>query len=150
MIKDNVTATGKLSVLLKDENGTVKQQLDIKNLVVTVGKNLIASRLSANTEPVMSHIAVGTNTASPVIGNTALGAEIVGSRTSLTVPGGSRVDNTITYNVSLPAGVGTGAITEAGIFNSATVGTMLCRTTFPVVNKAAPDTLEITWNVTIS
>ena len=51
---------------------------------------------------------------------------------------------------SFIAVVSTGAITEAGIFNALTAGTMLCRTTFPVVNKAAGDSIVITWVVTIS
>jgi hypothetical protein len=49
-----------------------------------------------------------------------------------------------------PAGTATGAITEAGIFNAATGGTMLCRTTFPVINKGSADSLAVTWVVTVS
>ena len=37
-----------------------------------------------------------------------------------------------------------------GIFNDDETGTMLCRTVFAVVNKAANDTLSVTWTVTIS
>lgn len=75
--------------------------------------------------------------------------------------------NTITYACTFLPGVGTGAIVEAGIFNDSTPsateadnagsyasaitgGTMLCRTTFAVVNKGADDTMSITWTVTIS
>ena len=45
---------------------------------------------------------------------------------------------------------GTGAVTEAGIFNAGSGGTMLCRTTFPAVNKASGDSIAITWVVTVS
>ena len=45
---------------------------------------------------------------------------------------------------------GTGAITEAGIFNASSSGTMLCRTVFSVVNKGASDSMTITWTVTVS
>ena len=48
------------------------------------------------------------------------------------------------------AGVGTGALTEAGIFNASSGGTMLCRTEFDVVNKGSADTMTITWTVTVS
>ena len=58
--------------------------------------------------------------------------------------------NTITYTATFPAGTGTGAVTEAGIFNASSGGTMLCRTTFPVVTKGSGDTLAITWVVTVS
>jgi hypothetical protein len=41
-------------------------------------------------------------------------------------------------------------VTEAGVFNAATGGDMLCRTVFDVVNKAADDTMAITWTVTLA
>jgi len=48
------------------------------------------------------------------------------------------------------AGEGTGSITEAGIFNASSSGTLLCRTVFSVVNKGASDSMTITWTVTVS
>ena len=44
----------------------------------------------------------------------------------------------------------TGAVTEAGIFNAASGGTMLCRTVFSVVNKGADDSLSVTWTITLT
>lgn len=150
MINDSVYASGKLSILLVDSTGAVKQKFDTTNLVVTVGKNLIASRLGGNSQSAMTHMAVGTNAASPITGNTTLGAEIAASRITLNVAGGTVVDNNVSYAATFPAGVGTGAVTELGIFNASVAGVMLCRTTFPVVNKATSDVLTVTWNVTIS
>ena len=54
------------------------------------------------------------------------------------------------YVASFGAGTGTGAITEAGLLNASSSGTLLCRTVFSVINKGANDTLGITWTVTIS
>ena len=59
-------------------------------------------------------------------------------------------NNEIAYVASFGAGEGTGAITEAGLFNAVTGGTMLCRTVFSVVNKGASDSMTITWTVTVS
>jgi hypothetical protein len=70
--------------------------------------------------------------------------------TRVLLSGNSVTNNAITYTATFPAGTGTGAITEAGIFNASTAGTMLCRTTFPVVNKQAGDTIAVTWVVTVS
>ena len=56
----------------------------------------------------------------------------------------------MTYVASFGAGDGTGAITEAGLFNAASGGDMLCRTTFSVVNKGSQDSMTITWEVTVS
>jgi hypothetical protein len=58
--------------------------------------------------------------------------------------------NAIEYVASFPAGTGTGAVTEAGVFNAASAGTMLCRTVFSVVNKGAADAMSVTWTITVS
>ena len=48
------------------------------------------------------------------------------------------------------AGTGTGAVTEAGILNASSSGTLLCRTEFSVVNKGSSDSMTVTWTVTVS
>lgn len=144
--QETLKATGELTIVVKNDSGEVKQTLQVPNMVVTTGKNFISSRMKDATATAMSHMAIGTGTVAPVIGNTTLGTEVGRSTlTSTTV-----TNNTIQYVATFAAGTGTGAITEAGIFNASSAGTMLCRTTFPVVNKAAGDTIAITWTVTIS
>jgi hypothetical protein len=150
MIKDNLKVSGNLSIKLYDENGQIKNSKEIPNLVVTVGKNWIVSRMQSNTSPVMSHMSVGTGTVDPELTNVILGNEI--GKVALANSGGYAVANTVTYDATFPPGTGTGAITEAGIFNAsaANTGTMLCRTNFGVVTKAALDTLSISWVVSVS
>jgi hypothetical protein len=58
--------------------------------------------------------------------------------------------NTIAYVSSFEAGDATGAVTEAGIFNASSSGTMLCRVVFSAINKAADDTMSVTWTITLS
>ena len=94
----------------------------------------------------MSHMAIGTGSTAAAAGNTALGSE--SARTGLTSTTVSGAD--IVYVDTFAAGTGTGAITEAGIFNASSGGTMLCRTVFSVVNKGANDAMTITWTVTVS
>ena len=93
----------------------------------------------------MSHMAIGTGSTAPAAGNTALGSE--SNRQSLASTNVSGAD--VTYACTFGAGNGTGAITEAGIFNASSGGTMLCRTTFSVINKGANDTLSVSWVVTV-
>lgn len=143
---ENLKARGDLVIELTRESGEV-ETFEFKNLVVDTGLNYIVSRMKDTSAGAMSHMALGSGTASPVAGDTALGSQL-GSRATLsttTVSG-----NTITYTATFAAGVGTGAVTEAGIFNAASAGTMLCRTVFAVVNKAANDTITVTWTVTVS
>ena len=140
MLNDGLKLTGKLSISINDE---VVQE--VPNLVVTAGKNYVADRIK-NNSTVMSHMAIGTGTAAAAAGNTALGSE--SARTALT--SSTVTDNEIVYVDTFAAGTGTGAITEAGIFNASSGGTMLCRTVFSVVNKGASDAMTITWTVTVS
>ena len=56
----------------------------------------------------------------------------------------------VQYVCSFEAGDATGAVTEAGIFNASSAGDMLCRTVFDVVNKAADDTMTVTWVITVA
>jgi hypothetical protein len=145
VIQDNLKVTGAVSVKLFDKNGNLKEEQQIKNLVVTTGKNFIAARM-VGTPTEMSHMAIGaTNTAADAA-DTALGSEL--GRVALTSDSSSGA--VVTYVATFPAGTGTGAVVEAGVFNASSSGTMLCRTTFSVVNKGADDAMTITWQITVS
>ena len=140
MINDDLRLTGALTISL---NGVVVQETN--NLVVTAGKSWVADRMNdANT--VMTHMALGTSTTAAAAGQTALVAEL--DRNNLTSTTVST--NTIAYACTWAAGDGTGAITEAGIFDAGSGGDMLARTVFSVVNKGAADSITITWTITIS
>ncbi len=145
---DSLFASGKVKIVLADAQGRIKDDRDIDNLVVTAGRTFIASRMKDATSTVMSHMSLGTGSTAAVIGDTVLGTEVAGSRVALTSTVAST--NTIVYVATFGSNVGTGAITEAGIFNASSAGTMLCRTVFAVVNKAAGDTMNITWTITVS
>jgi len=140
MINDDLILTGKLAIAI---NGEVVQEVD--NLVVTTGKSYVADRMK-NNSTIMSHMAVGTSTSSAAANNTTLITEI--ARVGLTSTSVSGA--VVTYVASFGAGTGTGAITEAGILNASSSGTLLCRTVFSVVNKGASDAMTITWTVSVS
>ena len=146
MFTESVNVKGNLEVILLDETGKQKDYRKVNNLVVAVGKDVIASRLVGNALAVMSHMAVGSSDTAATTSQTALGTEL--GRVALDST--SRATNTITYVATFPAGTGTGSITEAGILNAGATGNMLCRTVFGVVTKAAGDTVVITWNVTVA
>ena len=141
MINDGLKMKGRLTIALNDE---VVQEVD--NLVVTTGKNYVASRIKDASATAMTHMAIGTGSTAAAAGDTALGSEA--ARTTLTSTTVST--NTVVYVDSFGAGTGTGAITEAGLFNASSGGTMFCRTVFSVVNKGADDSMTITWTITVS
>ena len=145
MINDGFNIKGRLQIEL---NGEVVR--DIDNLVVTTGKAFVAASMlktTSNSPAAMTHMALGSNTTNPAAGDTTLGTELSGrvALTSATVSGA-----VVTYTATFAAGVSTGAVVEAGIFNAASGGTMLCHTEFDVVNKGSADAITITWTVTVS
>lgn len=150
-MNDNLTATGTLTINLYDAQGNLKDQRELKNLVVTVGREYIASRMVGTASTVMGYMAIGTGTAAAAAANTTLGTESARTNNAWTATANSTsgtVAYAATFGPSVPAA--DAAITEAGIFNAASNGTMLCRTTFSAINKSTADTLTINWNVTIN
>ena len=147
MINEELKLRGDVAIVLKDKDGNVKDSREINNLVVSSGLEFICSRMAGTSAGVMSHMALGSGTTAAAAGQTDL-VSILGSREALDST--SATSNTITYVSSFEAGEATGAVTEAGVFNAASSGTMLCRTVFAVVNKAADDTMSVTWTITLT
>lgn len=145
---EHLKASGDLRILLIGPDGAIKEDRDLKNLVVTTGLNYITSRMKDATATAMTHMSLGTGSTGALLADGTLGIEISGSRVGLISTTVST--NTITYIATFGAGVGSGAVTESGIFNASTGGTMLCRTVFAVVNKQAGDSMTVTWTVTVS
>lgn len=146
MIEEQIKVTGSLKLTVTNPEGKIKQEVEVPNLVVTTGKNFIASRMKDASATAMTHMAIGTGSTSAAAGNTALGAETG----RVTLSSTTVSNNAVAYVGAFPAGTGTGAITEAGILNASSSGTLLCRTVFSVINKASGDTLGITWTITVS
>ena len=145
---EKIIATGELKIVVTAPDGTVKHEQEVKNLVVTAGLGFIASRMAGTSAAVMSHMAIGTGSTAAAAGNTTLGTESARVALASTTPTGAAVAYVATFPAGTPASLT--AITEAGLFNASSAGTMLCRTVFSVVNKDAGDTMSITWTVTMA
>lgn len=134
------TVYGRVTIL---KNGQVVHQ---DNLTLTDGKKWIAERLTGATNPA-THIAVGTGSAAPALGDTTLANELF--RKALDVAGGTVTDNVATFRTVLREGEATGALTEAGLFLASVGGRLTNRAVFPVVNKGANDVVTIIWDIEI-
>jgi hypothetical protein len=149
MIKEEIKITGHVDIVVTDKNGNIKDTRSIKNLVLTTGKTFIAASMlktTTNSPVAMTHMAIGSGTTAAAVGNTAMETQLARVALASATSSGA----VVTYTASFPAGTGTGAVTEAGTFNDASAGTMLCRTVFSVVNKGVDDALSITWTITVS
>lgn len=141
--KDFSTIEHNVVIKLFGPDGKLKDIRRIHNTVTTQGKYAAADNLLASpTLNKPTHMAIGTGTPAA----NALGTEL--DRNALTSK--LRATNVITMVGDWAAGDGTGAITEAGVFDAASVGNMHLSTSFSVVNKAAGDTLQITWTWTFN
>ena len=147
MFNENLKLSGQIAIVLKDKDGNVKEERTEKNLVVTTGLNYIASRMKDASATAMTHMALGSGTTTAAAGQTDL-VTLLGAREALDST--TVTASAVAYVSSFEAGDATGAVTEAGIFNASTGGTMLCRVKFDVVNKAADDTMTVTWTITVA
>jgi hypothetical protein len=150
--KDGTLMKGYIKIELFDKDGNVKQIVEKENTFMAVGDAHVADQLAATpAEAAMGWMAVGSGDTPFTTSSTTLTDEIDRNALSGGYPeqqsGGD--DNDVVYKATWAAGDATGALTEAGIFNSSVAGTMLAASTFSVINKGASDTLTITWTVTV-
>lgn len=145
-IKTNFGLKFNVIAILKRKGNEIYRQI-IHNVSTTVGKAHIADQLAGTpAESAMSHMAIGTG-ADAGADPTALTTEL----SRLALVSNVATTNTVLYQCTWAAGVGTGTITEAGIFNAATVGTMLCYVHWDsAIPKVADVELTLKWTVTIS
>jgi hypothetical protein len=121
-----------------------------RNIITTVGKSFLAAFLASAAAAASTftckYLVIGTGTGAESAGGTALDTET--ARHTGTV---STQANAI-YQViaTFATGVGTGAITEYGLFSSNTAGTMFCRDLESSIAKGALDTLTATLQITLS
>lgn len=145
---DTLKLKGTMTAVLTKEDGTVETHYK-DNIIVNVGFDFIAAAIgNSGARPAcMGWIAVGTGVTAAAATQTALVTEL--ARGAATY---AHTAKTFTFTTTFAAGTGTGAITEAGVFNSqaASSGTMFDRVVFSVINKGAADTLQVTFTFTIS
>lgn len=144
MYSDDVRSSGQVCVEHFGAGGELKKRLDLPNLVVDSGLAWIAARLTGS-PAVMSHMAMGSNGTAPQNWHTALYSQT--GRVALTA---STSGKTTTYTATFGPGVATGTVSELGIFNASTGGTMLARVVFTPQQKGSEDTIKVTWAVTQS
>lgn len=139
---DGLPMKGEVEIILTKPDGT--QTVEKCNLIVNTGKNFAANALLNVSSSPFTHMAIGTGTTAAALTDTALESQLV--RQAFT--SSNVTANVVTMSTTYAAGAGTGSITEAGLFNASSGGTMFSRVVFPVVSKGAADSLTINWTVT--
>lgn len=148
LMKKGVASNDLTSPLL----GRFVDRMVISNLITTAGVAGIAARINGAGSPnAYTYVAIGTGTAAAADADTQLGAEITtsgGARASASVSvvttdtAGDTAQLQLTYNFTTDASF---AITESGVLNAASDGTLLARQVFSAINVASGDSLQVTW-----
>lgn len=148
MIEEGMKIKGAITLLLTKASGEV-EVVHKDNIIVGGGFDFVADAIgNASTRPgVMGWIAVGTGSSAAASTQTALVTELKRNAATYAHTAGTKV---FTFTASFLAGDATGAITEAGVFNASSSGTMFDRVVFPVVNKGSDDSLTAVFTFTMS
>ena len=128
-----------------------------EKVVTTAGVNYLATQIRNQAAPILNFHGIGTGVAAEATGDTGLGTEWAGADYT----GGVRATGTQSNpsgNVARSVGTntkssaGTSAITEHGLFTSATVAaiTLWDRSVFTAVNLAQNDSLQSTYDGTFA
>ena len=114
MLHSSVKLTGKLVIQKFDDSNKLVYETEVKNLVVTSGKQFIASRIVESSASVMGFMAIGDDASVASTTQTTLVNEL--ARVAVDSKTASGVNST--FVATFPAGTGTGNIVEASITNT--------------------------------
>jgi len=155
MLSEKSKSKGFIEFKVLDKDGNVKEVKRVRNLITNAGLALEAGRVSGSGSPAAAtYLALGTGTTPASASDTALQSELSTSglsRVSATV---SLVTTTVTNDTMQLTNTfsvsGSAAVTEIGILNAASVGTLLSRAVFSAVNVVNGDSLVVTYKVKFS
>jgi len=146
-MKDNFKLKVNIKMQLFDCNGDLKTTRRLHNTKTNASiYGLLDQLLNTPTLAKVGWMELGTGTPT----DTLLGSYIVGSRKIISK---IRTLNILTIVCTFIAGVGTGNITEIGLFDTATENTInmwASGTDFTVISKTATDVLVVTWSLILN
>lgn len=132
--------------------GSWKSEKVIGNLITNAGFALAAGLLNGSGSPAAAtFIAVGTGVVAANVTDTTLGTETAASGLTRAAGTLSLVTTGVTNDTAQILKsftvTGTVAVTESGVLNASSSGTLLCRQVFSAINVVNGDTLQITWKI---
>lgn len=148
-MKDAIKLGANVKIEVRDaKTGELIRKEYRHNLVTLAARNAIRDWLNGlgNTLTI-SHFAVGTGTTTPTANDTALQAEVFRDVVTKRTPDASK----LTIQYYLPSTAANGySLTEAGLFNASSGGTLITRVTYQPINKTASLTVTYTWEININ
>ena len=146
-IKNQIDLSTNVSIQVFDvESGELIEEIERGNLVVLSGRNLIRDLIDEVPATGVTHLAVGTGTTAVVSGDTAMETEqFRGALTKRTPSSGS-----VTWSYYLSSSQANGNdLTEAGLLNAASGGTLFARVTHAAITKTSSIAVMYSWTLNI-
>lgn len=153
-MNETLKVKGLISLTLTDKDGNVKDKREVKNTITNAGLAQIALLAGDASAVPFTYLALGTGTTAAAATDTTLETETSASGLARAAATVSRVTTTVTNDTlqllkAFTAGA-SAAITECGILNDASDGTLLGRQVFSAVNVVSGDILTITYKVSFA
>lgn len=148
VLKDGQLVRGNLRLVLTDKDGKIKDKREFQNTITVLQDATVADRMAGGTDTLIDYTGVGTTSGGKTTSSTDLEAQVVRVQNDSNTQGAGADDNDVIHVSTFGAGVGTGALVEAGLFTGAADSTLMAWQDFSVINKGAGDTLTVTWTVT--
>ena len=148
-MEDKLTLKGTAIIERRRKDGTVIDREEVKNLVVNTGKERVAKLINGDSSTYFRAIGIGEGTTAPSASDTTLESEATRALATASYESGYKAvfEKTFTFGSGVSY-----AITEAGMFDSATVSgsVMLDRFTFTAKNVDADTDLYVKITITVS
>lgn len=139
-MNDTIKVKGLFRLKVIANDGTILEEYEDNNLVVNLGREIIAKRLGGGSSETLLKISVGTGTAAPLIGDTAITSPFTKNVNTVSYP----TVGTVQLDWSIETSEANGkAITEFGILTNS--NTLFARKTRAVINKDNTFRLEGIW-----
>jgi len=149
LIRNHAPLTGRINIKVFNATGDLDRELTFSNFLTEEGEAYIADQLSDQGETAMSHMAIGDSTGQDRADST-LANETARVALDSTTQGASGDDNDVIYVATFAAGTGTGTVSEVGVLNNSSGGTLLNYSDqFTAFSKGASQSAVITVTITI-
>ena len=153
-METNIKIKGWYEITIKDVNGKIKDTWTVDNLITNAGLAQLALLSGDASATPFTYLALGTGTTAAAASQTALVTEIVDSGLARAVGTVSRITTTVANDtlqiVYTWTPSGTKTIEEVGVFNAASVGTMLSRAVTGANAVVSGDQYIITYKLKFS
>jgi hypothetical protein len=147
-IFDTAHARGDVDITVIAEDGTIIDKIEYRNLIVDVGKTLLAKRLAGDASYASEHIgkiAFGTSNTAAAAGQTSLVAEVLSKETTASYP----AYNQVKFSATMESNEGGSSTYQELGLKSATSNILFSRVVISPITKSAAYKILVEWTISI-